>query len=56
MSTQVKVLKVDIFKKDTRRHIDRVIDYFGTAPRGQVLSFARARRRKGGLRLLTAAR
>jgi hypothetical protein len=48
---------VDIFKKDTRRHIDGVIDYFGLASRGKLLSFDRARRRKvSRLRLLPAAR
>jgi hypothetical protein len=57
MSTHVKVLKVDIFKKDSPRGIDGVIDYFGTAPRGRLISFARARRGKGSrLRLVPFSR
>jgi hypothetical protein len=55
MSTPGKVIKVDIFKKDSPRGIDRIIDYFGNSPRGRVLDLFRGR--KGPrLRLLPSSR
>jgi hypothetical protein len=57
MSTQAKVLRIDIFKKDAPRGIDRVIDYFGGAGRGRLLRFTRSDRTKAPrLRLLPASR
>ena len=57
MSTPVKVLRVDIFKKDSPRGIDRIIDYFGNAPRGRVLNLFRGGSGKGPrLRLVPSSR
>ncbi|HKZ05534.1 MAG TPA: hypothetical protein VJU81_08700 [Methylomirabilota bacterium] len=57
MSTPAKVIKVDIFKKDSPRGIDRIIDYFGNSPRGRVLDLFRGGARKTPrLRLLPSSR